>query len=67
MSSVGEEYPKEQARLRELIGIYRDLPGGVGTFGATMIEATLREADAALASGDVVRIVQAYQAMTECQ
>lgn len=64
MSSLGEEYPKEQMRLRELLGIYKSIgPGGI--FGATMIEATLREADAAAVSGDVVRMLRAFQAMKE--
>ena len=59
MSSVGEEFPKEQARVREVLGHYRDI-GPSGAFGAAMIEQALREADAAMASGDVVRIVRSF-------
>lgn len=58
MTSVGEDFPREQARL---------LPNGAGTFGAVMIEATLTEADQALTSGDIVAILRAYQAMRDCQ
>lgn len=66
MSSVGEEYPKEQARLRELLNEYRKI-GPAGAFGATMIEATIREAEAAAMSGDVVRVVRAFAAMQDCK
>lgn len=65
VSSLGEEYPKEQARCRELIQIYRDL-GPVGTFGLIQIEATLREADEAAISGDVVRMLAAFERMKGC-
>lgn len=65
--SLGEAFPREQQRLRDLISAYRDLPGGVGTFGALMIEQTLQEADRAAASGDVVAMIRSYQAMQECK
>ena len=61
-TSVGEDYPKEQARCREVLAQYKEL-GRAGVLGGMMIEATLREADAAMASGDIVRILQAYKAM----
>jgi hypothetical protein len=61
-TSVGEDFPKEQARCREVLSQYKEL-GANGAFAAAMIEATLREADAAMASGDIVRILQAYKAM----
>jgi uncharacterized membrane protein YgdD (TMEM256/DUF423 family) len=61
--SVGEAFPKEQQRLRELLAIYRGLEGGVGAFGAAGIEQTLQRADQAMASGDVVAIVQAFAEM----
>lgn len=66
MSSIGEEFPKEQARVRELLGVYYGL-GLVGTFGAIILQDTLRKADAAMASGDVVEIISAYQALKECK
>jgi hypothetical protein len=61
-SSVGLEFPKEQARCREVLQQYRDI-GPAGFFGVAMIEATLRQADQAMASGDIVAILQAFQAM----
>ncbi len=67
MTSIGEDFPREQARLRQLIQDYRSLPNGVGTFGALMIEQTLQEADQAQSSGDIVAILRAYEAMRGCQ
>jgi len=64
MASLGEEYPKEQARCRELLQVYRDI-GPAGTFGAFMIKNTLQEADAAAMSGDVVRMIAAFKRMKE--
>ena len=66
MSSVGEEFPKEQARVRELLAEYRKLPPQSGWFGVAMLEATLKEADEAAISGDVVRILRAYEALKGC-
>lgn len=66
MSTVGEDFPKQQARVRELLSEYRGL-GPNGYFGALMLERTLREADEAMASGDIVRILAAYQALKDCQ
>jgi hypothetical protein len=64
--TLGESFPEEQARVRELLGVYREL-GPVGTFGAIILEATLREADEAAISGDVVRMLRAYEALKGCQ
>lgn len=67
MASVGTEFPAEQARLRQLVQDYRSLPNGAGAFGALMIEQTLAEADQAMASGDIIAILRAFEAMRECQ
>ena len=66
MSSVGEEFPKEQARVRELLQVYRDI-GPAGTFGATMIEQVLKRADEAAISGDVVAILRSYEELKGCK
>jgi hypothetical protein len=63
--SLAEDYPREQARLRELIAEYRAL-GPVGSFGAVAIESVLREADRASAAGDLAAMVIAYSRMKEC-
>lgn len=66
MSSVGEEFPKEQARVREVLKLYYDI-GPPGMFGAAMIEQTLKEADEAQASGDIVRILQSFEALKQIE
>ncbi len=58
--SVASDMPNQQARCRELLKVYHEI-GPHGRFAAAMLEASLREADQALASGDIVRILQAYQ------
>jgi hypothetical protein len=62
--SVGEDFPRQQARVREVLGHYREI-GPAGQFGAAMIEADLREADEAMASGDVVRILRSYETLRD--
>jgi hypothetical protein len=59
-TSLADALPKEQARVREILGHYKAL-GPVGMFGAAFIEADLREADAAVMSGDIVRMLRAYE------
>ncbi len=63
-TSVGEDFPKQQERVRTILGYYREI-GPAGAFGAAMIEQTLRRAEEAMASGDVVKILAAYQEMKE--
>lgn len=65
-TSVGIEFPMEQARVRELLAFYNSI-GPAGRFGATMIENVLRAADVAAMSGDVVQILLAFQALKDCQ
>lgn len=60
MTTVGEDFPNEQARARELLAEYKKL-GPAGRFGAAVIEQTLKRADAAAISGDVVAVLAAYQ------
>lgn len=60
VETLGEALPKEQARVREVLGIYKSI-GPAGAFGATMIEASLRAADQAVMSGDPVAMLRAYQ------
>lgn len=60
MSSLGEALPAEQARVREVLGHYREI-GPAGNFGAMMIEQSLRAADDAVMSGDVASMLVAYK------
>lgn len=66
MTSLGEAFPIEQARVRELLVEYRRL-GPTGVFGATMIDAALRRADAAVMSGDVVAMIRSFEELKACE
>ena len=59
MESLGDALPKEQARVREILGYYKEI-GVPGTFGSTMIEQSLENAEKAIISGDVVAMIAAY-------
>lgn len=66
VTTLAEALPLEQARVREILGHYRAI-GPVGMFGAAFIEADLREADAAVMSGDVVRMLRAHAKLKEIE
>lgn len=65
MTTVGDEFPKQQARVRELLVQYKAI-GPNGAFGAAMIEGVLHRADQAAISGDVVAIVKSYEELKGC-
>ncbi|MDP3139848.1 MAG: hypothetical protein Q8N17_26365 [Burkholderiaceae bacterium] len=58
--TLGDALPEEVARVREILGHYKAI-GPAGMFGAAFIEQDLRAADRAMASGDVVAMIQAFQ------
>ena len=64
METLGEALPKELARVREILGHYKEI-GPAGAFGAAMIEQSLRRADAAIMSGDLPAMIDAYNDLKE--
>jgi hypothetical protein len=66
VSSLAEEFPKEQARVRKLLGIYKDL-GAPGVFGAAILEQTLQRANQAAVSGDVIAMLRSYEELKGCK
>lgn len=66
METLGDALPKEQARVREVLGHYKAI-GPAGMLGAAMIEQSLRLADAAVASGDVVAMIAAYKDLEQIE
>jgi hypothetical protein len=62
VSSLAEKFPEEQKRVREVLAQYHKI-GDAGLIGASLIEIALQEAEQAMASGDVVRILQAYESL----
>lgn len=64
MTTLGDDFPKEQARVREVLGYYKEI-GPAGMFGAAMIEDVLRRADKASLEGDLPAMITVYQEMKE--
>lgn len=62
METLGDALPKEMARVREVLGHYKEI-GPAGAFGAAMIEQDLRAADKAVMSGDLVAMLRAYETL----
>lgn len=57
--TLGDALPKEMARVRTILGYYKEL-GPVGMIGAAVIEQDLRDADQAVMSGDLVRMIHSF-------
>lgn len=65
--TLGDALPREMARVRdELIPAYQSI-GPAGSFGLHMLRISLDNATKALASGDVVAMLRAYQELKESQ
>ncbi len=62
--SVGSAFPGEMARVQEVLDSYRAI-GPAGAFAAAWIQDTITRADAAWKSGDVLRIISAFQELRE--
>lgn len=60
--TLADALPKEMARVREVLGHYREI-GPAGAFGAAMIEQDLRAADRAVMSGDVVAMLRSMKTL----
>jgi len=62
--SLGEALSREMARVRdELLPRYLGLLGGVGAFAAYGMRRDLDEAAAALAEGDLRRMIAVYESL----
>ena len=58
--TLSEAIPEEVERIRAILAERKTLPGNVGAIHTQLIEEDLRNMDAALASGDVVEMLRAY-------
>lgn len=65
MSSLAEELPKEIERCHELLEAYKEI-GVSGQFAAAMIKNDIKEGIDSLASGDVIRMIKAYETLKGC-
>lgn len=63
IETLADALPKEMARVREVLGHYREI-GPAGMFGAAFIEQDLKEADIASASGDVVAMLRSLETLS---
>jgi hypothetical protein len=67
MANVIEGIQQQCKRVREvLIPAYESI-GPVGTFGKMMLNQAVNEGEAAIASGDVVRMLAAYKSLEGCE
>lgn len=64
MSSLGEEFPKEINRVRDLQKQYIAI-GPAGSFGAAMMEIALKKAITIQGSGDVIEMISSYKELQE--
>jgi TPP-dependent pyruvate/acetoin dehydrogenase alpha subunit len=70
MTTLGEDFPKQQQRCRELLEQYAEcakMPGVYVDFAVAAIKQILQEADEAAISGDLPRMIAAYEAMRGCK
>lgn len=58
--SLGDAFPREMTRVRNLIPIYASI-GSAGGPAIFMMNMALDEAQRALAAGDVVAMMRAYE------
>jgi predicted Ser/Thr protein kinase len=68
--SVGDDFPREQARVRELVEQYISLDGTPGVnvkFAIAALRQVLRRADEAAISGDVLAILRSYEELKGCE
>ena len=64
--TLGDELPKQQARVRELIGHYKAI-GTPGVIGAAILEQVLKRADKAVISGNVEEMIVSYNELKGCE
>ncbi len=64
--SLGEALPQEISRCQELLAVYQNI-GPAGFFGAGILKAHLDAGVKALAEGDVVAMIRAYEELKKCE
>lgn len=64
MESLGEAFPKQQARLRTMLAYGKEI-GPAGAFYCAMIEDVLQRADKAVMAQDLPTMISIYKEMQE--
>lgn len=70
MTTLAEEFPKQQARVREVLKEYLAVDGTPGVnvkFAIAALEGVLRRADQAAMSGDVVAMLRSHEELKGCE
>jgi hypothetical protein len=65
-TTLGDALPKEVQRCQDLLAQYVAI-GPAGWFGASMIRRDIAAALKAMAEGDLVDMIRAYNALRECK
>lgn len=63
MSTLGDELPREMDRVRDQVMPAYLAVGPAGAFALAMMRASLDEATKAIAEGDVVKMLEAYESL----
>lgn len=65
MTTIGEDLPKEMARVRDEVLPFYGLPEfkGMGRYASEMIKSDLDAAANALAEGDIAKMIHAYESL----
>lgn len=58
--SLAQGLPEQQARVRDIIAVYRALPDNAGWPASLLMTQSLQRAERAAAEGDVVAMAIAY-------
>ena len=66
MMNLIEGIQQQCNRVREILPHYEEI-GPAGAFGLMMLKRDIAEGEAAIASGDVVRMMRAYEALKGCE
>lgn len=64
--TLGDALPREIARVQEILGHFIAI-GPAGAFGAAFIRQYLAAATKAMAEGDMVEMLRAYQKLKEVE
>ena len=71
MTSVGEDFPVQQARVRDVLAQYEEVAktprGGGCAFIVIMIKASLARAERAAISGDLIAIIHSYKQLKDIE
>ncbi len=64
VESLGDAYPKQQARCRGLLAQYIEI-GPAGAFGRMLLEDLMRRADRAAIEHDIPAMIKIYKEMMD--